>query len=89
MAEIYSRKIPNNRQMIDKVQTCFTDNECITLSLNTRLGLSESSLLGAQPVSIATVQSAQLTTNIPHNSPHGTEIGGSDNNEYQGDRDTS
>ena len=32
------------------------------------------------------VQSAQLTMNIPHNSPHNTEIGESDSNDYQDDR---
>ena len=45
------------------------------------LGLTESSLLGAQSVTVATVQSNQLTTNIPNNLPNSTETG------QQGDYD--
>ena len=55
--------------------------------LNDRLGLTESSLPGAQSVTVATVQSDQLTTNIPNNSPNSTEIGQQDDYDYQDDRE--
>ena len=88
---MHGRDIPEkniaNRQKLDKVQTYFIDRECIIQSLNTMLGLIESSLPGTQQVTVATGQSAQLTTNIQHNSPHNTEIGESENNDYQDDRE--
>ena len=59
----------------------------IMKSLNDRLGLTESSLLGAQSVTVAMVQFDQLTTNIPNNSPNSTEIGQQYDYEYQDDRE--
>ena len=56
-------------------------------SLNTRLGLTETSLLGAQSVTVAMVQSTQLTTDIPNNLPNSTEIGQPDSYEYQDNRE--
>ena len=50
--------------MLDKEQTYFRDREHLTQSLNTRLGLTESSLPGAQPVTVAMVQS-DIQTDIP------------------------
>ena len=55
--------------------------------MNDRLGLTESSLLGAQSVTVAMVQSDQLTTRIPNNSPNSTEIGQQDDNDYLDDRE--
>ena len=59
----------------------------ITKSLNNRLGLTESSLLRAQSVTVAMAQSDQLTTNIPNNLPNSTEIGQQDDYDYQDDRE--
>ena len=61
----------------------------IANSLHDRLGLTESSLLGAQSVTVAMVQSNQLTTNIPNNLPNSTEIsrGQQDDYDYQDDRE--
>ena len=73
--------------MLDNVQTYFRDREHITQSLNTRLGLTESSLPGAQAVTVGMVQSAQLTTDIPNNLPHSIEIGESDDDDYQDNRE--
>ena len=58
-----------------------------TKSLNDRLGLIEGSLQGAQSVTVAMVQSNQLTTRIPNNSPNNTEIGQQDDNDYPDDRE--
>ena len=73
--------------MLDNLEAYVRDELNITKSLNDRLGLTESSLLGAQSVTIAMVQSDQLTTRIPNNSPNSTEIGRQDNNDYQDDRE--
>ena len=59
----------------------------ITKSLNDRFGLTENSLLGAQSVTVAMVQSDQLTTRIPNNSPNSTVIGQQDDNDYPDDRE--
>ena len=56
-------------------------------SLNDRLDLTERSLLGAQSVTVAMVQSDQLTTNIPNNPPNISEIGQQDDYDYQDDRE--
>ena len=42
----------------------------------------ESSLPGAQSVTVAMVQSNQLTTRIPNNSSNSTEIGQQEDNDY-------
>ena len=56
-------KMPDNRQVLDNLEADVRDKLNIMKSLNDRLGLTESSLLGAQLVTVATVQSHQLTTN--------------------------
>ena len=63
------------------------DRSNITQSLNHRLGLRESSLLGAQPVTVATVQSNQLTINIPHHLSNSIATGEQDDSDYQDDRE--
>ena len=68
-------KTPDNRQVLDNLEAYVRDKLNITKSLNDRLGLTESSLLVAQSVTVATVHSDQLTRNIPNNSPNSTEIG--------------
>ena len=56
-------------------------------SLNNRLGLGKSSLLGAQPVTVATVQCDQLTTNIPTHLSNRIATGQLDDSDYQNDRE--
>ena len=80
-------KTPDNRQVLDNLEAYVQDKLNITKSLSNRLGLTESSLLGAQSVTVAMVQSNQLTTNIPKNSPNSTEIGQQDDYDYQNDRE--
>ena len=80
-------KMPDNRQGLDNLETYLQDKLNITKSLNDRLGLTESSLPGAQSVTVAMVLSDQLTTNIPNNSPNSTEIGQQDDCDYQDDRE--
>ena len=58
----------------------------ITQSLNHRLGLTEISLPGAQSVTVATMQSNQLTTDIPNYSPNSIVTGQQDDYDYQDDR---
>ena len=72
--------------MLDNLEIYVRDKLNITKSLSHRLGLTESGLLGAQPVTVATVQSDQLTTNIPNNSPNNAEIGQQDDYDYPDDR---
>ena len=59
-------KTPDNRQVLDNIEAYMQDRLNITQSLNHRLGLRKSSLPGAQPVTVAMVQSDLLTTNIPN-----------------------
>ena len=73
--------------MLDNLEAYVRDKLNITKSLNDMLGLAESSLLGAQSVTVAIVQSNQLTTRIPNNSPNNTEIGQQHDNDYLGDRE--
>ena len=56
-------------------------------SLNHRLGLRKSSLLGAQLVTVAKVQSDQLITNIPTHLSNRIDTGQQDDSDYQDDRD--
>ena len=56
-------------------------------SLNHRLSLTETSLLGAQSATVATVQSDQLTTDIANYSPNSIATGQQDDNDYQDNRD--
>ena len=55
----------------------------ITQFLNHRLGLTEIGLPGAQPVTVATAQSHQLTTNIPNHLPNSIATGQQDDYDYQ------
>ena len=55
-------KTPDNRQVLDNLEAYVQDKLSITKSSNDRLGLTESSLPGAQSVTVATMQSDQLTT---------------------------
>ena len=55
-------KMPDNRQVLDNLEAYVQDKLSITKSLNDRLGLTESSLPGAQSVTVAMVQSDKLTT---------------------------
>ena len=55
----------------------------MTQSLNHRLGLTDISLPGAQPVTVAMVQSDQITTNIPNHSPISMVTGQQDDYDYQ------
>ena len=59
-------KMPDNRQVLDNIEAYTQDRLHIAQSLNHRLGLRKTSLLGAQPVTVAMMQSYQLTTNIPN-----------------------
>ena len=52
-------------------------------SLNHRLGLRKSSLPGAQPVTVAMVQSDQLTTNIPIHLSNRIDTGQQDDFDYR------
>ena len=79
--------MPDNRQVLDNIEAFVRDKLNVKKSLNDRLGLAESSLLGAQSVTVAMVQSDQLTTNIPNNLPNNTEIGQQDDYDYQDDRE--
>ena len=80
-------KTPDNRQVLDNLEAYLRDKLNDTKSLNDRLGLTESSLPGAQSVTVAMVQSNQLTTIIPNNLPNNTEIGQQDDNDYPDDRE--
>ena len=80
-------KMPDNRQVLNNLEAYVRDKLNITKSLNDRLDLTESSLLGAQSVTVAMVESDPLTTRIPNNSPNSTEIGQQDDNDYPDDRE--
>ena len=80
-------KTPDNMQELDNLEAYVKDKLSITKSLNERLGLTESSLLGAQSVTLATVQSDQLTTRIPNNSSNNTDIGQQDDKDYPDERE--
>ena len=59
----------------------------ITRSLHDRLGLTENSLPGAQTITVATVQSDQLTTRIPNYSPNNIGISQQNDNDYLDNRE--
>ena len=63
------------------------DKLSISRSLHDRLGLTENSLPEAQTVTVATMQSEQLTTKILNYSPNNIEIGQQNDNDYQDDRE--
>ena len=77
----------DNGQVLDNLEAYVRDKLNITKSLNDRLGLTEGSLLGTQSVTVAMMQSNQLTTNTPNNPPNSTEIGQQDDYGYQDDRE--
>ena len=77
----------DNRQVLDNLEAYVCDKLNITRSLHDRLGLTEYSLLGAQIVTVAIVQSDQLTTRIPNYLPNNIEIGQQNNNDYRDDRE--
>ena len=79
-------KGPDNRQVLDNLEAYVQEKLTVTKSLNDRLGLTESSLPGAQSVTVAMVQSNQLTTRIPNNLTNSTEIGQQNDNDYLDDR---
>ena len=79
-------KTPDNRQVLDNIEAYMQDRLNITQSLNHRLGLRKSSLLGAQPVTVAMVQSNQLTTNIPNHLSNSIATGQQDDSDYQDNR---
>ena len=56
-------------------------------SLNHRLGLTKRSLPEAQPVTVAMVQSDQLTTDIPNHLSSSLATGQQDNSDYQDNRE--
>ena len=63
------------------------DKLSIFRSLHYRLGLTENSLLGAQTITVAMVQSNQLTTRIPKYLPNNIGIGQQNDNDYLDDRE--
>ena len=78
-------KIPYNRQVLDNLEAYVRDKLSTSRSLHDTLGLTENSLLGAQTVTVAMVQSDQLTTKIPNYSPNNIGIGQENDNDYQDD----
>ena len=80
-------KMPDNRQVLDNLEAYVRDKLNITRSLHDRLGLTENSLQGAQTVTVAMVQSDQLTTRIPNNLPNNIEIGQQGDNDYPDDKE--
>ena len=73
--------------MLDNLEACVQDKLSISRSLHDKLGLTENSLLGAQAIIVATVQSDQLTTKIPNYFPNNIRIGQQNDNDYQDDRE--
>ena len=80
-------KMTDNRQVLDNLEAYVRDKLNISRSLHDRLGLTENSLLRAQTITVATVQSDQLTTKIPNYSPNNIGIGQQNDNDYQDDRE--
>ena len=79
--------MPDNRQVLYNIEAYTRDRLHITQSLNHRLGLRKSSLPGAQPVTVAMVQSDQLTANIPNHLPNSIATGQQDDFDYQDNRE--
>ena len=80
-------KMPDNRQVLDNLEAYVQNKLSITRSLHDRLGLTENSLPGAQTITVATVQSDQLTTRIPNYSPNNIGIGQQNDNYYPDNRE--
>ena len=87
MAKDTPEKTSDNRHVLDDIEAYMRDRLNITQSLNHRLGLRESSLLGAQQVTVTMVQSDQLTTNIPNYVSNRIDKGQQDNYDYEDDRE--
>ena len=79
--------MPDNRQVLDNLEAYVQDKLRITKSSHDRLGLTKNSLLGAQTVTVAMVQSDQLVTRIPNYLPNNIEIGQQNDNDYPDDRE--
>ena len=82
-----SIKMPDNRQVLDNLEAYVRDKLSISRSLHDRLGLTENSLSGAQTITVAMVQSNQLTTRIPNYSPNNIGIGQQNVNDYADDEE--
>ena len=82
-----AEKTQDNRQALDNIEAYTQARLHITQSLKHKLGLRESSLPGAQPVTVTVVQSDQLTTNIPNHLPNSIATGQQDDFDYQDDRE--
>ena len=80
-------KMPDNRQVLDNLEAYVRDKLNISRSLHDRLGLTENSLPGAETVTVATVQSDQLTTKIPSYSSNNIGIGQENDIDYQDNRE--
>ena len=80
-------KTSDKRQVLDNLEAYVQDKLSITRPLHDRLGLTENSLLGAQTITVATVQSDLLTTRIPSYSPNNIEMGQQNDNDYPDDRE--
>ena len=81
-------KAQDNSQVLDDIEVYTQDRLDITQSLNHTLGLRKSSFPGAQPVTVAMVQSNQLTTKFPtHLSNMSIGTGQPDDSDYQDDRE--
>ena len=63
-------KTNDNRLLIDNVDRYTHDRQAISYLLDEKLGLGQFSLLGAQQVTVATVQHTHLPTGFPHHIPH-------------------
>ena len=80
-------KMPDNRQVLDNLEAYVRDKLSISRSLHDRLGLIENSLPGAQTVTVAMVQSDQLTTKIHNYLPKTIGIGQENDIDYQDNRE--
>ena len=76
----------DNRQVLDNLEAYVQDKLCISRSLHDRLGLPENCLLGAQTITVAVVQSDQLTMKIPNYLPINIAIGKQNDNDYEDNR---
>ena len=77
----------DNRQVLDNLEAYVQDKLSVTRSLHDRLGLTENNFPGAQTITVATVQSNQLTTRIPNYLPNNIEIGQQNDNDYPDNRE--
>ena len=63
------------------------DKFSISRSLHNILGLTENSLPGAQTITVAMVQSNQLTSRVSNYSPNNIGIGQQNDNDHPDDRE--